>query len=41
MEKANEVILAEYVDAVEIKNRRKELDIKKLIGSMTRKASPS
>lgn len=29
--KANEVILAEFIDAIEIKNRRKELDVKKLI----------
>ena len=41
MEKANEVILAEYVDAVEIKNRRKELDIKKLIGFYDKEGVPS
>lgn len=32
METADNVILAEFVDAVEIRNRRKEIDIKKLIG---------
>lgn len=31
IDKANEVILTEFIDAVEIKNRRKELDIKRLI----------
>ena len=40
MEKANEVILTEYVDAVEIKNRRKELDIKKLIGFYDKEGVP-
>lgn len=40
MEKANEVILAEYVDALEIKNRRKELDVKKLIGFYDKEGVP-
>lgn len=39
-EKANEVILAEFVDAVEIKNRRKELDIKKLIRLYSKEGVP-
>lgn len=39
-ERADDVILAEFVDAVEIRNRRKELDIKKLIETYTKDRVP-
>lgn len=39
-EKANDVILTEFVDAVEIRNRRKELDIKKLIETYSKDRVP-
>ena len=39
-DKANDVILTEFVDAVEIRNRRKELDIKKLIETYSKDQVP-
>lgn len=40
MEKADEVVLTEFVDAIEIGNRRKELDIKRLISTYRRDGVP-
>lgn len=37
---ANEVILTEFVDAVEIRNKRRELDIKRLIDTYPKDAVP-
>ena len=39
-DRANEVILTEFVDAVEIRNKRRELDIKRLIEAYPRDAVP-
>lgn len=39
-DKADEVILTEFIDAVEIKNRRKELKIKKLIDTYSKDKVP-
>ncbi len=40
MKKADEVVLTEFVDAIEIGDRRKELDIKKLISTYRRDGVP-
>lgn len=39
-DRANEVILTEFVDAVEIRNKRRELDIKRLIETYPKDAVP-
>jgi len=39
-DRANEVILTEFVDAVEIRNKRRELDIKRLIKTYPKDAVP-
>lgn len=39
-DRANEVILTEFVDAVEIRNKRRELDIKRLIEAYPKDAVP-
>lgn len=39
-DRANKVILTEFVDAVEIRNKRRELDIKRLIETYPRDAVP-
>lgn len=40
VDRANEVILTEFVDAVEIRNKRRELDIKRLIETYSKDAVP-
>lgn len=40
MEKADEVVLTEFVDAIEIGNRRKELDVKRLVSTYKRDGVP-
>lgn len=39
-DKANEVILTEYIDAVEIRNKHRELDIKRLIDTYAKDSVP-